>query len=205
MSSAGASTADHGGPPPRVRWPRRIAAVCATAALLGAGVATAMMIAGARSDERGAVVTVTPSRTPQTTDGTGRAGLTAAQRRARTAAVETLRSQGYVPVRASQYDPRRPLRVLVGYRSGDPLGPRRAFFFAGGQLLGTDAPTPSTGLRITGSGKRWVTLAYGIYTPGDRPCCPSGGRRKVRFALVDGALRAVGGTVPASWERVAAG
>ena len=114
MSSAGASTADHGGPPPRVRWPRRIAAVCATAALLGAGVATAMMIAGARSDERGAVVTVTPSRTPQTTDGTGRAGLTAAQRRAPTAAAETLRRQGYVPVPASQDDTRRPLRGVLG-------------------------------------------------------------------------------------------
>ena len=115
-----------------------------------------------------------------------------------------LRTQGYLPARLADYDPRHVLRVLVGYRNGDPSGPRRAFFFNGRRFVGDDAPGPSSGLRLVRSDKRSATLAYGVYASGDKACCPSGGRRRVRFELRDGALVPLG-SVPPAWQRRATG
>jgi hypothetical protein len=131
-------------------------------------------------------------------------GLTRAQRRARAAAVGVLRTEGYVPVNAKAYNPRHDLRVLVGYRNGDPGGPRRAFFFARGRFLGHDALTPSAGLKLAGAGDRSATLSYGLYGLGDKACCPSAGRARVRFTLRDGALQPQG-VVPSIAQRTASG
>jgi LppP/LprE lipoprotein len=203
----------HGRPPVRARWPRRIAGVLATAALFGVALAMALMIRDAvgPSDES----TVAP---PAAATGTAHAKhaagakhgqhgprLTAAQRKARTAAVSAMRGEGYEPVSLKQYDPRHALRVLIGYRSGDPSGPRRAFFFRSSGLVGTDSTAPSTGLKITGSGSSWATLSYGVYAAGDQTCCPSGGRVKVRFGWTGTEVAPVGGTMPADYQRVSSG
>jgi hypothetical protein len=208
--SAWASTAAHGRPPGRVRWPRRIAGVLGTAALLAVGVETVALIVpdSKPAQQAAAPVARAPSAKAASSGQAAkhrRPGLTKAQKRARASAVATLRTQGYEPVRVRDYDPRHKLRVLVGYRSGDPSGPRRAFFFVGGRMVGNDSSTPSSGLKISGSSKRWVTLAYGVYASGDQPCCPSAGHEKVRFEWLDGALQPVGGTIPASWQRLVSG
>lgn len=193
----------------RVRWPRRIAGVLATAALLAVGVAMAKMILPGSGHSRTAAAPTVPAAAAGGHSHAAKAhhtrALTAAQRRARTAAVATLRSQGYEPAGVKTFDPHHALRVLVGYRSGDPLGPRRAFFFRGSGLVGTDSPSPSSGLKVSGSGNEWATLSYGIYAAGDQACCPSGGRQKVRFGWTGAALAATGGTIPASYQRLASG
>ena len=203
----------HGRPPVRVRWPRRIAGVLATAAFFGVALAMALMVLDATSSTddsavappRAAVAKPKATHAARTRDAHHTARLTAAQKKARTAAVATLRGQGYEPVSIKQYDPRRGLRVLIGYRSGDPTGPRRAFFFRSSGLVGTDSQAPSTALKVAAAGKSWVTLSYGIYATGDQTCCPSGGHVKVRFGWTGGAVAPMGGTLPASYQRVAAG
>jgi hypothetical protein len=147
----------------------------ATAALLAVGVAIYAMLAPSPE----ATVPPPAQTAPLAVDG------------ARARAVALLRKRGYVPVKAGAYDPRHALRVLVAHRAGKPLGPRRAFFFAGGRFVAHDAPTASGSLELVASGDRWATLSYGRYAPGDPPCCPSAGRVKLRFELRGGAVRAV--------------
>ena len=191
----------HGRGPVRIRWPRRIAGVLATLALLAVAIAMAEMIVP-DGDSQSALTDPPPvAAQPQAQAN----GATAAQKQARSAAVTTLSSQGYEPVSAKAYNPRHALRVLIGHRTGDTTGPRRAFFFRSSGLVGTDSSLPSTNLKVAGSGSNWVTLSYGIYATGDQPQSPSGGHVKVRFAYTGGALTPVGGTVPQSWERVLSG
>jgi hypothetical protein len=206
----GAWTPTLAGPGParrRVRWPRRIAGVLATGGLLAIGVAIAVMILPDSHAAPETSVVTPPAKAAPTHRHAARkqAGLTRAQKRARTAAVAAMRTQGYLPVRLADYDVHHALRVLLGYRAGEAGGPRRAFFFAGGRLLGTDSTAPSTGLKVDASGKRWVTLRYGVYSAGDQTCCPSGGHVQVRYGISGGAVMPIGGTIPASYQRVTTG
>jgi hypothetical protein len=203
----------HGRGPVRIRWPRRIAGLLATVALFAVAIAMAEMIVP--DGNAPSTATVTPPSAAKTkakaktqsasTAVTRPKPLTAAQKQARSDAVSTLSSQGYEPVSVKTYNPRHALRVLIGHRTGDTAGPRRAFFFRSSGLVGTDSSLPSTDLKVAGSGSDWVTLSYGIYATGDQPQSPSGGHVKVRFAYTNGALTPVGGTVPQSWERVLSG
>jgi hypothetical protein len=168
-----------------VRWPRRIGGLLATGGLIAAAVAMYTMLAPAPA----------PTLPP---------AANATQPPARAQAIAFLRNRGFVPVGAAAYDPRHALRVLVGHRVGKPAGPRRAFFFAGRRFVGTDAPAGSTALKVVATGGNWVTLAYGRYAIGDRPCCPGGGRAKVRFDLRAGKVRPAKPLPPAA-RRVATG
>jgi LppP/LprE lipoprotein len=203
----------HGRGPVHIRWPRRIAGVLATVALFGVAIAMVAMI---MPDGDSAVESTLPAAPAAAAKPHGKAKeeaaaahkapvLTAAQKQARSDAVTTLSSQGYEPVSVKAFNPRHALRVLIGHRTGDTTGPRRAFFFRSSGLVGTDSPSPSTNLKISGSGSNWVTLSYGIYATGDQPSSPSGGHVKVRFAWTGGALSPVGGTIPQTWERVLSG
>jgi hypothetical protein len=190
-------------PPRRTRWPRRIGGVLATALLLGVAVLMGTMVAPS-GDETAALAPASPAATPRPAKAgakakaksgrPGRARLTARQLAARASAVAVLRGQGYLPIRERDYDPRHQLRVLIGYRNGDPLGPRRAFFFVGSRFIGHDTTAASSSVTLGRSGRRWASLTYGVYAPGAKACCP-GSRSKVRFEWTGAAL-APKGAIP---------
>jgi hypothetical protein len=180
-----------------VRWGRRIAGILGTAALLGVAAYMGSMIAPARN--------ATPAFVPKVQEPQAKAKakhkakpkhtgpkLSAAQLAARTDAISVLRTRGYVAVNPAAYNPRHVLRVLIGYQSGNPLGPRRAFFFVGTRFIGNDAADGSSSLKLKQSGKRWATLAYGVFAPGGK--VPSN-TAKVRFAW-DGSSLAPQGAIP---------
>jgi hypothetical protein len=164
------------------------------------------MIAPSRNDAGSAFVPNTPAATPaagakakakaKAKQHPAKPALTAKQRAARATAVSVLRAQGYLPTREADYDPRHELRVLVGYRNGDPLGPRRAFFFVGTRFIGNDSTAGSTQLKVVKSANRWVTLAYGVFAPGGKVCCPVSTSR-VRFNWTGTSL-APAGAIPLS-------
>src|SRR4051812_12749731 len=117
------------------RWAARIAALLATAALLGVGVAIATMVrphseANAH-DQTGTAETTPPPTTAPSKTHTAKPEprLTRSQRAARAAAAAQLRGRGYRPVRLADWHARQTLRVLLGAPSAG--GPRRAFFFVG--------------------------------------------------------------------------
>jgi LppP/LprE lipoprotein len=183
-------------PPRRVRWGRRIAGILGTAALLGVAVLMGTMLAPSRdATPRLPRTPVAPAKAKSKPKPKPKAPqLTAAQRAARADAVSVLRTQGYVAARPKDYNPRHQLRVLVGYRSGDPLGPRRAFFFAGTRFVGNDVVDGSSQVKVVSSGRRWVTLAYGVFAPGGNRCCPVS-TTKVRFTW-NGSALAPQSTIP---------
>lgn len=195
----------HRRPPRRTRWPRRIAGMIATAGLLGVAVLMGTWLAPSRHGTDATFVPDTPAATqaPKAkakhrgkAKAKPKAKLTAKQLAARTAAVTVLRTQGYLPTREADYDPRHELRVLVGYRNGDPLGPRRAFFFVGSRFIGHDSTAGSSQLKVVKSANRWVTLAYGVFAPGGKVCCPVSTSR-VRFDWTGSSL-APAGAIPLS-------
>src|SRR6478609_1841587 len=155
-------------PPRRVRWPRRIGGMLATAGLLGVAALMASWIAPRHSANDGAALTggvsaTTPAHAKAKSKSKpkkpAQPKLTAKQLAMRADAVTLIRTNGYLPTHAADYDPRHELRVLVGYRNGDPLGPRRAFFFVGTRYIGTDSTLGSSQLKLVKSGNRWATLA----------------------------------------------
>lgn len=115
------------------------------------------------------------------------------------AAVAVLRAHGYTPGDTSEYHSNQTLRVLVGTRtgSGDGYG-QQAFFFIGGQYLGTDTKEPSAKLRVVAQSDTEVAIAYPLYRSGDALCCPGGGQRVVHFALNNGKLTALDPIPPAN-------
>jgi hypothetical protein len=161
---------------PGARWMLRVTGLLATAALLGIGVASALMIL---PDDRGAALGAAPTATPVKTPQAKKAkkarpkGPTKAQRLQRDAALAEIRRQGFTTLTPSDYDYRATLRVLIGRPVGDSGGGSYAFFFLADRFLAKDATAPSAKLRVAKTGKTTVTLAY--YT--------SAGRTKVRFKL----------------------
>ncbi|MDP9385895.1 MAG: LppP/LprE family lipoprotein, partial [Actinomycetota bacterium] len=114
-----------------------------------------------------AAPTRTPSPTPTPTPTP--VPLTPEERAERRAAAEQVRQQGYEPVSLKAYDPDQNLRVLLGEATGDAVAAgaaegRRAFFFIGGEFIGTDATEPSDELRIVAQTNNTVTLRYGLDT-----------------------------------------
>src|SRR4051812_47849240 len=198
----------HRRPPRRTRWGRRICGMIGTAGLLGVAVLMGTWIAPSTDHSPAALAPTAPLSGKAKTHKTGakakakakaKPKLTAKQLAARTAAVTVLRNQGYLPTREADYDPRHHLRGLIGYRNGDPPGPRRAFFFTGGRLIGNDSSSGSSTLRLAKSGNRWVTLAYGVYAPGGTTPV---GTTKIRFDW-NGTSLTPAGTLPPS--RLASG
>jgi hypothetical protein len=153
-------------------------------------------------DDGSAVADATPTATPKPTPTPKPkptpVPLTAEQRAERKAAADVVKSRGYAVVRLRDYDPRKTLRVLLGEQSD---GSRLAFFFVNGDYIGNDGTEASGKLRVARNGDLRVTLAYGIYAPGDPPDAPSGGTTKVRFAW-DGTRLAPMDPLPTTSQRV---
>lgn len=96
-------------------------------------------------------------------------------------AVAIVRGRGY-QASPSGYEPRRPLNVLVGLRSGSADGTaQRAFFFWNGRFLGMDAADESAGIRVESQSGDTAALTYRLYNPKDPQCCATGGTATVRF------------------------
>jgi hypothetical protein len=158
----------------------RFLGLLATSVLLAVG-ATAVLTMVPDSEES-VVPQAAPAATPDASAPSAgkkarKPRFTAAQRRARAAAVTALRDQGYRPVTLSDYDPEHVLRVLVGKGEGG----QRAFFFAGGRYLGNDAAEDSESIEVARAGNRSAALAYRVFEEGDKACCPSGGKVRVLF------------------------
>jgi hypothetical protein len=179
------------------RWTYRIVFVLATAAFLGVGVASALMILPDDSDQ-GAAAVITPIPAPAKTGkakaekvkSTKPKGPTKAQRAQRTAAVAELRRQGFTTLHLADYDYKANLRVLVGRPVGDAAGGSYAFFFVKDRYLGKDSTTPSNKLSVAKTGKNQVTLSYET----------SAGRTKVRFKLEGETLQPLD-EIPPAGER----
>ena len=183
-------------PPPRRRpgarpeaphnlTPERILALAGVAGLLLIGLISFILVVGAAGgvdDEQEVAseptATATPSPTPTPKPTPTPVPLTPEQKAERQAAAEVVASRGFEVVRLKDYDPRKTLRVLIGRTTS---GSHLAFFFVNGDYIGNDATDPSAKLRVARRGDLAVTLAYGIYAPGDAPDAPSGGPVRVRF------------------------
>ena len=167
------------------RWVKRIAGLIGTGALLAVGAAIAVMVIPSGGEEP--VVDAAPAATPtpEAERKERKPKLTAAERRARRSALQTLSEQGYEPVSREDYDFDADLRVLIGR---DDAGGRRAFFFAGREFVGNDSDYPSRKLSVARSGRRSVTLEYRLYEPSDRPCCPKGATVRARWRWTGDAL-----------------
>jgi hypothetical protein len=172
-------------PPPHRRWPARVAAIVATAALLGCGVAIAVMVIPSPEEEASVAPPPAAAERPAAAEKPAKRGLTPEQRAERRAAVAVLAAEEFTPVRLADWRPAAELQVLVGRHAE---GGNRAFFFVDGEMVGSDDPLVSGKVRVAEARKRSVTLAYGLYEPGDEPCCPSGGDAEVSFSVQDGAL-----------------
>jgi hypothetical protein len=100
----------------------------------------------------------------------------------RVIALGRVAQEGYMVPDPSTYDPRSPLRVLLGNRVGSSTD-HRAFFFNGDQYLGTDTLAPSASpLGIVSRDANSVAIRYLLYRTSDPDCCPSGGSAVVRYA-----------------------
>ena len=171
----------------------RALGLLATAVLLAVGVSVVLMVTrdnGTDPPETFAAPNPTPApkkaKTPARPAGRK---LTPAQKESRDAAVKQLRSQGYEPVALAAYKPRQSLRVLIGRpKESTGIRGRRAFFFVRGDYLGTDAAEPSLRVRVVRQRGSVITLAYTLFSPGDREEKPTGGISKVRFTVADGRL-----------------
>jgi hypothetical protein len=173
------------------RWTYRIVFVLATAAFLGVGVASALMILPDDKSDTGTALVITPTATPAHKTAKPKhakpKGPTKAQRAQRTAAVAELRRQGFTTLHVSDYDYKAKLRVLIGRPVGDAAGGSYAFFFLKDRFLGKDSTTPSSKLRVAKTGKSQVTLTYET----------SAGRTKVRFKLEGETLQPLDAIPPA--------
>jgi hypothetical protein len=188
--------------PRRRRWPARVLALLATTALLGSGAWIVVMVMPAPTEDGAAPAAPAATATPGRAAGKKRKPqLTATQRRARAAALATLTEQGYRPVRLRDYVAGNKLRVLIGR---DDAGAQRAFFFLRREFIGHDDVAASRRVRVARARDRSVTLAYGLYEPGDHPCCPKGGIARVTFRWSGEALEP-GGAIPPAALRVPAG
>jgi len=150
--------------PPRRRgvrlWGMRLLGIVATGALLAIFASAVVTFMPERGEET--VVTAAPASTPEPAAAKKKKAakpkpkLTRAQRRARAAAVATLREQGYRPVTVTTYRPGSVLRVLIGKGEGG----QRAFFFVGARYLGNDTTDDSQRIEVARAGNRSVALAY---------------------------------------------
>jgi hypothetical protein len=186
----------------------RVVGLVATGILLAAGIAMATMVL----DRHHTLATPTdepaPAATPAATGhhhakaktAPARPHLTAAQRKERAAAVHTLSGQGYKPVRLADYGPSHVLRVLVGRGATG----ERAFFFVGGRFIGNDAADDSAHVTVQRAGNRSVALSYRLFKPGDKACCPSGGRTRVLFRWDGTGLAPMTAIPPAAARRAPA-
>ena len=106
------------------------------------------------------------------------------------AAEQVLDERGFAPLTERDWRPDQTLKVLIGVRrGGGDGGQQQAFFFAGDRWIGTDASAPSGRIAVVDQSDDAITLAYGLYRPGDSIESPSAGEAQVTFAWDGARLR----------------
>jgi hypothetical protein len=180
----------------------RVLGLAATLVLLGVGVAVVLTLTrdhGGTSEPETFAPTPSPTKAARTRKRAPKPNLTNAQRASRDAAVAQMRRQGFEPVAVAAYKPRQTLRVLIGRpKASNGVRGRRAFFFVRENYIGTDAADPSARLKVASQSDNEITLAYTRFAPGDKPCCPSDGTVKVRFAMTGGRLQPLDAIPPSA-------
>lgn len=161
-----------------------LVAIISLSMILGAGGGDDEQPTVAAEETAAATPEATPTPTPTATPEPTPVPLTPEQRAEREAAADQVEAQGYEPVNLRAYHPDQTLRVLLGEpsvatRAAGVAEGRRAFFFVGGDYIGTDAAEPSAELRILDQTQNTVTLRYGLSTGEDA---------RVRFKWADGSL-----------------
>src|SRR3954469_15631423 len=168
---------------PHSLTPERMLALAGVAGLLIVGLVSVILILGAGGDDEepvasAPVATATPKPTATAKPKPTPVPLTPEQKQERRAAADVVTSRGFSVVRLKDYDPRKTLRVLIGRTTS---GSHLAFFFVNGDYIGNDSQDPSARLKLAKQSDLTVTLAYGIFQPGDQPGKPTGTPVKVRF------------------------
>ncbi|MCL4512676.1 MAG: zinc ribbon domain-containing protein [Candidatus Eremiobacteraeota bacterium] len=99
-------------------------------------------------------------------------------------AVKFVESKNYTVMNTNTYNPSGMLHVLIGAQIKGKKKREQAFFFIGRKnekFIGTDTLKPSGDIKVVGERFVMIALSYGIYEPGDKICCPSGGRKVVHY------------------------
>jgi hypothetical protein len=190
-------------PPPD----RTLARVLGVAGVIGLFVVLIVIVsliggAGDDSDDTGqaaatptATATPKPTRTPKPTPTP--VPLTPDQKLDRQNDVDVVRSRGFDVLNLKAWKPDDTLQVLIGKSSS---GGELAFFFSQGTYLGNDSTDASAKLRVRKTDDVQVTLAYGIYQPGDEQTKPTGDPVVVNFRYEGGRVVPVE-AIPAPEQR----
>jgi hypothetical protein len=192
-----------GGRPPADRTLSRVLGIAGVVGLFVVLIVMVSLIGGSGGDDASeeAVVTpaVTPTPTPTRTPKPEKTPvpLTPEQKLDRQDDLDVVSSRGFDVVDKHDWNPDDTLQVLIGKGSS---GGYLAFFFVDGQYLGNDSTELSAKLKIKRTNDLDVTLAYGIYQPGDDPLKPTGDPVLVHFRYEGGQVAPVE-AIPAPEQR----
>ena len=139
-----------------------------------------------------AEATKTPKPTPTVVP------LTAEEKAARQAAIDTVVSRGFEVVDKTDWNPDDTLQVLIGETTE---GAQMAFFFVDGTYLGNDSTELSSKIKVKSTDDVAVVLQYGIYADGDKPGKPTGQPIQVTFRYEAGVVEPVN-ALPAPEDRL---
>ena len=191
-----------GGRPPADRTLSRVLGVAGVVGLFVVLIVMVALIGGGGDDDgeeavATPAVTLTPTPTATPKPKKTPVPLTPEEKLARQDDIDVVRSRGFAIVDKHDWNPEDTLQVLIGEASS---GGYLAFFFVDGQYLGNDSTELSAKLKIKRTNDLDVTLAYGIYQPGDEPLKPTGDPVLVHFRYEGGQVTPVE-AIPAPEQR----
>jgi serine/threonine protein kinase len=100
----------------------------------------------------------------------------------RDAALALLRDRGYIPLGNSPaWDTSADLNAIIAGQVGEADPSQQVYFFAHGQLAGTDTDGGSSAVSASRLSGDLTVVHYYLYNPNDPRCCPTGGTDSVRF------------------------
>ena len=98
-------------------------------------------------------------------------------------AVAVVERHGYEPTSTTDIAgaPVGGLHVIIGRSARAPHDRHQAFFFLGDRFVGTDLADSSRSIDLAWRAPDTIALAYDVYRPDDKICCPTGGAIIVRY------------------------
>jgi hypothetical protein len=189
--------------PPSDRTLSRVLGIAGVVGLFVVLIVIVTLIGGSGddSDNGQAAATPTATRTPRPTPTPKPkptpVPLTPDEKLNRQDDIDVVRSRGFDVLNKRTWKPDDTLQVLIGKSSS---GGELAFFFVDGQYLGNDSTDASAKLRVRKTDDLEVTLAYGVYSPGDEQEKPTGEPVLVHFRYEGGRVTPVE-AIPAPEQR----